>query len=192
MFWKSGMYMELERQKIIKDCNYIHETINEIDNLSKYVMAGSDIQSQVKEVRTAWQTAERWICPENINLTSVTAKLPEAKSPLKWKAENLLKSHNDLVVFNSERLSDPINYGFDLDMGWTDNTKKDEWCGITLGKQKRMNTLMLALEHSLNWLAGEKNQPLALQERIAEDERLKLAMYEQRASLKDVIANFGC
>lgn len=111
---------------------------------------------------------------------------------LKWKAENLLKAHNDLVNFNKIRPPDPVDYGFDLDVGFTDNVKKDEWCGIVLEHKKKMFTLMVALENALNWLAGESEQPVALQERVAEDERLKNDMYESSAKLKNVIIDFDC
>ena len=136
----------------------------------------------------------KYMCDYSLPVIDFVQPTPktETKKDLKWKAENLQKAHNNLVVFNQDHLPDPIDYGFDLDVGWTDSTKKVEWCEIVLQKQKRMITLMIALENSLNWLAGEKNPPLTLQERITEDERLKFVMYEQSANLKDVIVDFDC
>ena len=60
--WKNQMYAELEEQKITQDCDYIHNKIQEIKQIESNVLAGSDIQDEINSVKSAWMTAENWIC----------------------------------------------------------------------------------------------------------------------------------
>ena len=119
-------------------------------------------------------------------------KNTDEKSELKIKAERLQKAHNDIVNFNKIHVPDPIDYGFDLDLGFTNNEQKDEWCGIILENNKEINILILELDQSLKQLENESNQPSQLQEFIVEDSELLKRMIEQEKLSDKMIIDFDC
>jgi len=116
----------------------------------------------------------------------------DEENELKIKAERLQKAHNDIVSFNKIHTPDPKDYGFDLDIGFTNNEQKDEWCGIVLENNKEMNTLILELDQSLKQLENESNQSLQLQEYVVEDRELLQRMIEHEKISDKMIDDFAC
>jgi len=124
---------------------------------------------------------------------SLEPKNTDEKSKLKIKAERLQRAHNDLVNYvRVHDIPDPRDYGYDLDVGFTDNTSKNEWCTIVHEDYKKWDVMKRELDESLKQLENESNKPLQLQEFIVEDkEMLKQAIGLQKDSEKMIIA-FDC
>ena len=132
------------------------------------------------------------VVTDMISNTPLEPKNTDEKSELKIKAERLQKAHNDIVNFNKIHVPDPIDYGFDLDLGFTNSEQKDEWCAIILENNKEMNILILELDQSLKQIENESNQPSQLQEFIVEDRELLKDMIEQEKLSDKMIIGFEC
>lgn len=109
-----------------------------------------------------------------------------------WKIQNLQNTRNSLVDFDKYELPDPVDYGYDLDIGFTDYLKKDEWCNTVREKTGELYELLTAQRNSLYLINEESDLPITVQEDIAENTIIKDKMYTKWGQLEKIIVDFNC
>lgn len=124
-------------------------------------------------------------------------KLPgqsqEEYEDMKIKATNMLAAYNELVVFFRINIPDPLDYGFDLDEGWTDQTKKLEWCKIIKNHKVELDRLLSNLDNNLLLVIPIEHKTPKLEELIENDYiPVSTAADEHSVLAAKMIKDFSC
>ena len=127
---------------------------------------------------------------------SSTKKLPEQSQEdydnMKIKAIRLMDAHNTIVMDFENDLPDPIDYTFDLDIGWTDTSMKQKWCNEIVQYLENHIVLTNELNSALVDLEDVDYKTPKLIENIAVDYELLAANNQQAVLQQTMFTEFNC
>ena len=141
---------------------------------------------------TAFYFDGRFDTKEKTNSQTLLEQSTEDYEDMKNKANHLMNLHNSIVLDLENILADPIDYGYDLNIGWTDVKEKRMWCNSVLRHIDTDKLFVWELDIALSALKDVPNKTPKLIENIEEDKELHKAMIGQLELERKIFSDFAC